>query len=275
MAEEDKNDITALTVQLLSAYVSRNSVSSESLADLIRTTRTALTEDAAAAIAEPAAQSFTPAVSVRKSLASPDHILSLIDGRAYKTLKRHLAAHGLTPEQYRERYKLPSSYPLVAQSYSQTRRAVAEKTGLGRKPTVAASAAASPQAPAAVADPAPSPATKKAAASKAPAKAVTPKAATPKKDKADAPVPVISNRGNRAAPASASKQSRKRLSIAAPKGDKENGKAAASPKASSQDKSAAKKAAPAKPKSLKAALEAANSHLGSDGKAAETTAAKS
>ena len=270
MAEEDKNDITALTVQLLSAYVSRNSVSSESLADLIRTTRTALTEDAAAAIAEPAAQSFTPAVSVRKSLASPDHILSLIDGRPYKTLKRHLAAHGLTPEQYRERYKLPSSYPLVAQSYSQTRRAVAEKTGLGRKPAVAASAAASPQAPAAVADPVPSPATKEAAASKAPAKAVT-----PKKDKADAPVPVISNRGNRAAPAPASKQSRKRLSIAAPKGDKENGKAAASPKASSQDKSAAKKAAPAKPKSLKAALEAANSHLGSDGKAAETTAAKS
>jgi len=273
MAEEDKNDITALTVQLLSAYVSRNSVSSESLADLIRTTRTALTEDAAAAIAEPAAQSFTPAVSVRKSLASPDHILSLIDGRPYKTLKRHLAAHGLTPEQYRERYKLPSSYPLVAQSYSQTRRAVAEKTGLGRRPAVAARAA-SPQAPVAAASPAPSPGTK-AAAPKAPAKAVTPKAATPKKDKADAPAPVISNRGSRAAPASASKQSRKRLSIAAPKSDKENGKTATSPKASSQEKSVAKKAAPAKPKSLKAALEAANSHLGSDGKAAETTAAKS
>ena len=270
MAEEDKNDITALTVQLLSAYVSRNSVPSESLADLIRTTRTALTEDAAAAIAEPAAQSFTPAVSVRKSLASPDHILSLIDGRPYKTLKRHLAAHGLTPEQYRERYKLPSSYPLVAQSYSQTRRAVAEKTGLGRKPTVAASAAASPQTSAAVASSAPSSGAKKAATPKVPAKA-----ATPKKDKADAPVPVISNRGNRAAPASASKQSRKRLSIAAPKRDKENGKAAASPKASSQEKSAAKKAAPAKPKSLKAALEAANSHLGSDGKATEATAAKS
>src|SRR3546814_10094821 len=72
-------------------------------------------------------------VRSRRSLASPDRILSLIDGRPYKTLKRHLAAHGLTPEQYRERYKLPSSYPLVAQSYSEARRAVAEKAGLGKR----------------------------------------------------------------------------------------------------------------------------------------------
>src|SRR3546814_20988421 len=129
MADEDKNDITALTVQLLSAYVSRNSVPSDSLADLIRTTRAALTENAAAAVAEPAADTFTPAVSVRRSLASPDRILSLIAGRPYQTLKRHLAAHGLTPEPYPERYKLTRRYPLLAQSYSEARGA-----GLGRPP---------------------------------------------------------------------------------------------------------------------------------------------
>ena len=67
---------------------------------------------------------ITPAISVRKSLASADFILSLIDGKPYKTLKRHLAQHGLTPEQYRERYKLPKSYPMVAPAYSEARRAV-------------------------------------------------------------------------------------------------------------------------------------------------------
>jgi predicted transcriptional regulator len=55
--------------------------------------------------AEPAAN-FEPAVTVRKSLSSPDHIISLIDGKPYMTLRRHLSGHGLTPEQYRERYNL-------------------------------------------------------------------------------------------------------------------------------------------------------------------------
>ena len=82
--------------------------------------------------AEPA-QDFTPAISARKSLASPDHIVSMIDGKPYKTLRRHLATNGLTPEQYRERYNLKSDYPMVAPSYSESRRAMAHKIGLGRK----------------------------------------------------------------------------------------------------------------------------------------------
>lgn len=76
---------------------------------------------------------YTPAVTVRKSLASRDHIISLIDGKPYKTLRRHLSRHGLTPEQYRERYGLKADYPMVAASYSETRRAMAKKIGLGRK----------------------------------------------------------------------------------------------------------------------------------------------
>ena len=72
-------------------------------------------------------------VSARKSLRSRDHIISMIDGKPYKTLKRHLSGHGLTPEQYRERYKLPVSYPMVAESYSAARREMAKRIGLGRK----------------------------------------------------------------------------------------------------------------------------------------------
>ncbi len=74
-----------------------------------------------------------PAVTVRKSLSSPDHIISLIDGKPYKTLRRHLSGHGMTPEQYRERYGLKADYPMVAPAYAETRRALAKKIGLGRK----------------------------------------------------------------------------------------------------------------------------------------------
>ena len=76
---------------------------------------------------------YTPAVSVRKSLASPDHIISMIDGKPYKTLKRHLAGHGLTPAEYRQRYGLKADYPMVAPAYSEARRATAKAIGLGRK----------------------------------------------------------------------------------------------------------------------------------------------
>jgi predicted transcriptional regulator len=76
---------------------------------------------------------YTPAVSVRKSLGSKDHIVSLIDGKPYKTLRRHLSANGLTPEQYRERYKLRPDYPMVAENYSAARSDMARKIGLGSK----------------------------------------------------------------------------------------------------------------------------------------------
>ena len=82
---------------------------------------------------EPTAE-YTPAVSVRKSLASKDHIISMIDGKAYKTLRRHLSTNGLTPVEYRERYGLKADYPMVAENYSESRRAMAKHIGLGRKP---------------------------------------------------------------------------------------------------------------------------------------------
>jgi predicted transcriptional regulator len=81
----------------------------------------------------PAQVQHTPAVSVRKSLGSKDHIISMIDGKPYKTLRRHLARHGLTPDQYRERFGLRLDYPMVSENYSQVRRDMAKKIGLGRK----------------------------------------------------------------------------------------------------------------------------------------------
>ncbi|RYE65624.1 MAG: transcriptional regulator, partial [Oxalobacteraceae bacterium] len=133
---EPTSDVETLTVQLLSAYLANNTVASEDLAGLIRSTRDALTERTdTPAQEEP--ETFTPAVSVRKSLASPDHIISLIDGKPYKTLKRHLMGHGLTPEAYRSRYNLPANYPLVAPAYAEHRRNIAKEAGLGnRKPAV-------------------------------------------------------------------------------------------------------------------------------------------
>jgi len=246
MADETNSDITALTVQLLSAFVSNNSVSSEGLAELIKTTRSALTQDVAAPAAE-AAEEFAPAVSVRKSLASQDHILSLIDGKPYKTLKRHLAQHGLTPEQYRERYKLPKTYPLVAPSYSDARRAVAEKLGLGKKP-VAAPAEKAASVPAAT-----------VAAGKAPVKAATPKAS---------PAPVAKAEMSSKAATAEKAAPRKRLSIATPKAEKPAAvKAEASVAPSSAPKSEVAKTA--KPKTAAKAKPATKAKAAPKTKAAK------
>lgn len=80
------------------------------------------------------APTYEPAVTVRKSLASKDHIISMIDGKPYRTLRRHLSTHGLSPAEYRQRYGLKADYPMVAPAYSEQRRAMAKKIGLGRKP---------------------------------------------------------------------------------------------------------------------------------------------
>lgn len=83
---------------------------------------------------EPQAEpEYKAAVTARKSLASPEHIISMIDGKRYRTLRRHLSSNGLTPAEYRTRYGLKADYPIVAPAYSESRRAMAHKIGLGRK----------------------------------------------------------------------------------------------------------------------------------------------
>ena len=83
-----------------------------------------------------AAPEYRPAVSVRRSLASPEHIISMIDGKPYRSLTRHLRTHGLTADQYRERYGLKPDYPMVAPDYSAVRSAAAKQHNFGR-PTAA------------------------------------------------------------------------------------------------------------------------------------------
>ncbi len=136
MDTNQSQDLTELTVELLSAFVANNNVRSDDLPALIASTHAALSGLAAPG-AEPAAASgetHQPAVTARKSLANRDFIISLIDGKPYKSLKRHLTGHGLTPADYRARYNLPATYPMVAPGYSDARRAVAKRLGLGRKP---------------------------------------------------------------------------------------------------------------------------------------------
>lgn len=110
------------------------------LLDLAQSTE----NEPAAEKSEDAPEEFVPAVSVRKSLASKDHIISLIDGKPYRMLRRHLSTHGLTPDEYRARYNLKPDYPMVAESYSAQRRDMAKKIGLGKQGSARKKRAAGP-----------------------------------------------------------------------------------------------------------------------------------
>jgi len=101
----------------------------------------------APADAEAETPAYVPAVTVRKSLASPDRIISMINGKPYRALRRHLSAYGLTPDEYRARYDLKPDYPMVAPAYSAARREMAKKIGLGRKHASPAPAPEVPEPP--------------------------------------------------------------------------------------------------------------------------------
>lgn len=155
MSEETSLNAVELATELTIAWLGNqnNRVAAEDVPAFLRTIHATVTDLAAgsSASAEGAddaasAEEFTPAVTVRKSLASKDHILSLIDGKPYKTLRRHLSTHGLTPEEYRARYNLKADYPMVAPAYSEQRRAMAHKIGLGAKGRKAKAAASAPVA---------------------------------------------------------------------------------------------------------------------------------
>ena len=139
MAENDTDTSSVeLAAELTMAWLSNpnTKVDAAEVAGVLRQMHQAVTSllEPEEPEAAPAAEEFTPAVSVRKSLASKDHIISLIDGKPYKALRRHLSGQGLTPDEYRARYGLKPDYPMVSESYSQVRRDMAKKIGLGRKP---------------------------------------------------------------------------------------------------------------------------------------------
>ncbi len=147
---EDKMDILSLTTEIVASYVGANThVQAAELPAIIRSVRAALSEtDAPPPAAEPDHAKAT-AGQIRKSI-TPDGLTSFVDGKVYKTLKRHLTRHGLTFAEYRQRYGLPGDYPSVAPNYSVARSEMAKKLGLGAKgrgrPPGPAKAAAKPKA---------------------------------------------------------------------------------------------------------------------------------
>jgi len=157
MSDENTLNAVELAAELTIAWLGNqnNRVSAEDVPAFLRTMHATVTElaggsSAAAEAAEVAApeEEFAPAITVRKSLASKDHIISMIDGKPYKTLKRHLSGHGLTPEQYRQRYNLRPDYPMVAENYSAARREMAHRIGLGQKGRAAKAASVPAEKPA-------------------------------------------------------------------------------------------------------------------------------
>lgn len=136
---KDDDARLALAAEITAAWLGNPNTraSADDVLSFLRSTFAAVTSlatPAATAPEEAPEPDYTPAVSVRKSLANPDHIISMIDGKPYKTLRRHLATQGLTPDEYRQRYGLKSDYPMTAANYSEARRAMAKRIGLGRKP---------------------------------------------------------------------------------------------------------------------------------------------
>lgn len=118
-----------LTTQIVCAYVSHNPVPATEVSGLIGSVHRSISVQGQSTVPEP---QMEPAVPIRKSV-TPDYIISLEDGRKFRTLSRHLMArYGLTPEQYRRKWGLPDDYPMVAPNYAVERSKIARSMGLGR-----------------------------------------------------------------------------------------------------------------------------------------------
>jgi predicted transcriptional regulator len=140
---EQALDLASITADIVSSYVANNSVHRADLLNVIASVHAALQGLVAPKPAEP--ERPEPAVSIRKSV-TPDFLISLEDGKKYKTLKRHLGKLGLTPDEYRAKWGLPADYPMVAPNYAQKRSELARSSGLGQQPRkTAAKAVAAPE----------------------------------------------------------------------------------------------------------------------------------
>jgi predicted transcriptional regulator len=121
-----------LTANIVSAYVSNNSVSGADIPNLIGQVHSALMRVSVGQVEAPA-EPLKPAIAVKRSVTS-DHIVCLEDGKKFKSLKRHLRTqYNMTPEQYREKWGLPPDYPMVAPNYAAARSQLAKQMGLGQQ----------------------------------------------------------------------------------------------------------------------------------------------
>lgn len=124
------DELLAIAADIVTAYVSNNSVSIANISTLIGTIHTSLAD--LGSVTQPAVKQV-PAVSIRSSVR-PDHIVCLEDGKKLKMLKRHLMAHyQMTPADYRTKWGLSADYPMVAPNYAAKRSEIARKIGLGRE----------------------------------------------------------------------------------------------------------------------------------------------
>jgi predicted transcriptional regulator len=130
MSNPLKSPNIEVTADIVSAFVSGNRVTAAELPALIANVHAALEDLGKPAQREP--QKRIPPVPLKKTI-TPEFLISLEDGKRYKSLRRHLTGRGLTPEQYREKWGLPRDYPMVAPSYSAKRSELAQKMGLGQK----------------------------------------------------------------------------------------------------------------------------------------------
>ena len=131
LIERGSPDLAELTTTLVAAYVSNNHIQPSEIGALIAAMHAALSGLGSSATEAPASEKLTPS-QIRKSV-TPDAIVSFIDGKPYKTLKRHLTGNGMTMEKYRERFGLPRDYPSTAANYSAQRAALAKNFGLGQQ----------------------------------------------------------------------------------------------------------------------------------------------
>src|SRR5918998_1169291 len=132
MNETKTANYVELAADIVSAFVSNNSVPTSDLPALIASVHAALAQVGSGAEEQPK-EELRPAVPIKKSI-TPDYVICLDDGKKFKSLKRHLrTTYNMTPDQYRARWDLPSDYPMVAPNYAKARSELATKMGLGQK----------------------------------------------------------------------------------------------------------------------------------------------
>ena len=132
----DKNveaDFIGMAADIVSAFVSHNSVPAGELPTLIQAVHGAIQKVAGTKVEEPVEQVKAPAVPIKKSIAD-DFLICLEDGKKFKSLKRHLRTqYNMSPNDYREKWGLSGDYPMVAPNYARARSALAKEMGLGQQ----------------------------------------------------------------------------------------------------------------------------------------------
>ena len=130
MPETENASLIEMTVEVVTAYVTKNHVRAAELAVLISTVHASLAGMGSEPVAEPEPDRLVPPVSIKKSITD-EYLVSMEDGKHYRSLNRHLSVRGMTPDEYRAKWGLPRDYPMVAPAYAKARSELAKSFGLG------------------------------------------------------------------------------------------------------------------------------------------------